>query len=107
MARLFQAAFLAFLLSTAALCQSVSSTVNGAIVDSTGAAIAGAACKLTHQSTGAPFTATSGADGLFTFNTVSAGVYTLSVHISGFKALEVKDVSVTSREIRSLGNLVL
>jgi len=107
MTRLFSSAFLAFLLSTAAFCQSVSSTVNGAIVDSTGAAIPGATCKLTHQSTGAVYTATSGADGLFTFPTVSAGSYTLSVQVSGFKALQVNDVSVTSREIRSLGNLAL
>ncbi len=87
--------------------QSVSSAVNGALVDSTGAAIPGAACSLREQTTGALFTANSGTDGLFTFPTVPAGTYSLSVQAAGFKALEVKNVAVTSREIRSLGNLTM
>src|SRR5574340_143411 len=87
--------------------QSISSSVNGSLLDSTGAAITGATCKLTDQATGGAFTAASGVDGVFTFPTVPAGTYTLSAQAPGFKALQVSDIAVTSREIRSLGNLTM
>lgn len=87
--------------------QGISSAVNGTLVDSTGAVIGGATCTLTDQGTSAVFTATSAPDGMFTFPTVPAGTYSLSVQAPGFKALQVKEVAVTSREIRSLGNLTL
>jgi outer membrane receptor protein involved in Fe transport len=98
---------LSILMCAPAFAQGVSSSVNGSLVDSTGAAIPGATCKLTEPATGVGFTATSGLDGLFTFPAVPAGTYTLSVRAPGFKALEVKDIAVTSREIRSLGQLNL
>ena len=107
----FHAAFrfvLPFLLiSGLALAQSVSSSVQGTLVDSTGAALPGATCKLVNQATGAAFTAPSGGDGLFAFPNVPAGMYTLNVQVTGFKALELKDVVVTSSEIRALGKLIL
>ena len=94
-------------LTGAAFGQSVSSAVNGALVDSTGAAIPGATCSLTDPATGATFTATTSGDGLFTFPTVPAGTYNLAIQSPGFKALQVKNVAVTSREIRSLGKLTM
>jgi len=98
----------AILVLAEALCgQSVSSAVNGALADASGAAIPAASCSLRDQSTGTSFTANSGPDGLFTFPTVPAGTYTLSAQAAGFKVLEVKDVTVTSREVRSLGRLTM
>jgi hypothetical protein len=91
----------------AAVAQNISSSVNGTLVDPTGAAIAGAECKLTRQGTGAVFSAASNAEGLFTFPIVPAGAYTLEVQHPGFKALQVQDIAVTSSEIRSLGRLTL
>jgi hypothetical protein len=52
-------------------------------------------------------TASSDADGLVRFATVPAGAYTLTVQSSGFKSLEIRDIVVTSSEIRTLGNLTL
>ena len=60
-----------------AFAQGVSSSVNGALVDPTGAGVPGAVCKLAEQTTGGSLTATSGLDGLFRFPTVPAGAYTL------------------------------
>src|SRR5262245_1074528 len=81
--------------------QNVSSSVNGTLVDPTGAAIPGATCMLTRQGTGAVLTVISGTGGLFTFPNVAPGTYTLAVQQAGFKALEVKDIAVTSSEVRS------
>src|SRR5687768_1807093 len=87
--------------------QNVSSSVNGTLVDSTGAVIPGATCTLIRQGTGAVLSAISGSEGLFTFPNVAAGTYALSIQHPGFKALEVKDIAVSSSEIRSLGRVVL
>lgn len=107
MARYLSAPLVVLLGVTLAVAQNVSSSVNGTLVDPTGAAVPGAACTLTRQGTGAVLTALSGTDGLFTFPSVPAGAYTLSVQQPGFKALEVKDIAVASSEIRSMGRLVL
>lgn len=93
--------------ATPAMGQSVSSSVEGTLIDSTGASVAGAACKLTRQGTGAVMAAVSSTEGLFVFPNVLAGTYTLSIGHAGFKGLEVKDITVTSSEIRNLGRLSL
>src|SRR6266446_2093816 len=95
------------LLTSLAFAQSTTSSVNGTLVDPTGAAIPAAICKLADQATGATFAATSRVDGLFTFLSVPAGVYALSVQAPGFKALQMKDIMVSSRELRTLGNVTM
>src|SRR6476469_2649729 len=92
---------------TAGFSQNVSSSVNGVLVDPTGSAIVDAACKLINQATGAKLAASSGPDGRITFPTVQAGTYTLRVESAGFKMLELKNVVVTSQEVRTLGNIAL
>jgi len=99
--------FVALLVCSLAGAQTVSSSVNGVLVDPTGSAIANAPCKLANQGTGAAFSATSGADGAFIFPAVLAGVYKLTVQAPGFKALELRDIIVTAQEIRTLGKLSL
>src|SRR5881628_679626 len=95
------------LLAILAFAQSTTSSVNGTVVDSTGSAIPAATCKLADQATGATFTANSRVDGLFTFPSVPASTYTLSVQATGFKALQMRDIVVTSRELRTLGNVTM
>jgi hypothetical protein len=102
------AVLFALLLATgASFAQSVSSSLNGMVADSSGAALPGATCTLTREGTGAQLAAVSGAEGQFTFPNVPAGVYTLRVEHPGFKALELKSIAVASSEIRSLGRLTL
>ena len=76
--------------------QVVSSSIRGALVDPTGAAIPGAQCTLTNQTTGAVLKATSSADGSFVFPNVLPGTYTLKIEATGFKTLETKDIVVTA-----------
>jgi len=98
---------LLLLIPTLAFSQIVSSSVNGALLDPSGARIPGASCALTKQETGAVLRTSSGVNGLFTFPSVLPGVYTLSVQAAGFRALQMKDVVVTAGELRTLGNLTL
>jgi hypothetical protein len=99
---------LLFLLCSAFLLgQGTSSSVNGTLVDTSGAAIPGAICTLTNQSTGAVLRAPSGADGRFVFPIVPSGTYTLDINQAGFKVLHMQDLVVTSSEVRSLGNVVM
>jgi hypothetical protein len=84
------AVLFALLLATgASIAQTVSSSVNGMVADSSGGALPGASCTLTREGTGAQLAAVSGAEGQFTFPNVPAGVYTLRVEHPGFKALEL------------------
>ena len=103
----FRSLALLIFLTSLAFGQTVSSSVNGAVTDSSGAVIAGATCQLTNQATGARLEASSSADGLFVFPSVLAGTYTLTVQAPGFKALEMKDIMVTASELRALGKLPL
>src|SRR4030095_4921504 len=98
---------LCVLFSLASVCwpQGVSSSVNGVLLDPSGSGVAGASCKLASQGNGATRTVHSGVDGRFTFPIVLAGVYTLHVEAPGFKVLELKDIVVTSQEVRTLGSL--
>ncbi len=87
--------------------QVVSSSLNGVLVDSSGASVPGASCKLVNRAAGVTMAATSGAAGLFTFPSVAAGTYELMVEKTGFKMLAVHKIAVSSSEIRTLGRLTL
>ena len=91
----------------AAAAQNVSSSLKGLLVDPTGAPVPGASCQLTNQGTGAVTSSKSSGDGSFTFPGIFAGQYKLTVQSAGFKTLELKDIFVTSSEIRAIGRLAL
>src|SRR2546425_10114873 len=107
MRRQYRVGSLLILAAVFAFGQTVSSSVSGVLVDPTGAAVPGASCKLADQATGAVQTIVSRGDGFFTFPRVLAATYTLTVQAPGFKLLEMKDLTVTSSEVRTLGNLTL
>lgn len=87
--------------------QSISSSLNGVLVDPTGGAVPGASCRLINQGSGAVQVTSSGPDGRMVFPNVLPGTYTLDVQNTGFKTLQLKDVVVTAGEIRSIGNIAL
>src|SRR6266487_2052550 len=93
--------------AAAGFSQNVSSSVNAVLADPTGSAVVDASCKLVNEATGAKLEAISGPEGRVTFPIVQAGTYTLRVEAPGFKVLELKNVVVTSQEVRTLGNLAL
>src|ERR1022692_241044 len=87
--------------------QTVSSSVNGVLLDASGGAVPRAACKLTNEETGSALNVRSESDGLFTFPTVGAGTYRLDVHAIGFNALSLSHIMVLASERHALGNLQL
>lgn len=99
--------FFALCAAGAAYGQNVSSSVRGAIVDSTGSSIPGAECVLVRQGTGAAQTVTSDSNGLCIFLSLQAGAYDLTVKAKGFKTLESKDIVVNAAQLRTLGTLTL
>src|SRR5580765_3498791 len=90
-----------------AFSQTVSSSVQGTVTDTTGAVVAGAVCTLTNQATTQPAKVVSLGNGAFTFASIPAGVYRLSIESPGFKTLSMADVVITAGETHALGRLSL
>jgi len=80
------------LISSSSLAQSGTSSVNGTVVDAQGQVVAGATIKLTSTGQGTTRTTTSDASGVFAFNAVAPGAYSLEIEASGFKRSVVRDV---------------
>jgi hypothetical protein len=93
----------AFVFCFLAFGQNISSSVKALIVDPSGAPLGGADCILMDQATSSMFSTLSNAEGAVTFPNVLAGTYRLKVQRKGFKTLEIKDITVTSSEVRTLG----
>ena len=91
---LFLFAILVLLFAPAASAQTAVGEVNGTVVDSSGAAVAGATVKLFNQATNIVSQATSNADGHFIFINVKPGQYVLEVEVPGFKSTRVSPFTV-------------
>lgn len=72
-----------------------SSTVLGAVRDSSGAVVPGATVTLTNNATGIAASAVTDTEGSYQFLNVRIGTYTVRAELQGFSAAEAKDVSVT------------
>jgi hypothetical protein len=73
-----------FLLSSIASAQTTTSTIEGTVRDANGAAIAGAAVKVTETTRASERSATTDAEGFYRLTALSAGTYTLTVSGTGF-----------------------
>lgn len=90
------ALLLAILLAVpAAWSQGNQGTLEGSIVDQSGAAVPDAKLTATNDATAIKFSATSDANGLFTFPVLPVGTYTVEVEHSGFTKLTQKNVILT------------
>ncbi|MGH9616373.1 MAG: TonB-dependent receptor, partial [Acidobacteriaceae bacterium] len=80
--------FLLFLLgaffTAGAFAQNANSTIQGTVEDISGAVVSGATVNLTNVGTGQTLTATSKANGFYTFTNLSPANYRLSVTAQGF-----------------------
>ena len=86
--RLWALSFTAVLVITTSLSlhgQSTYGTVDGAVLDSSGAAIADAQVTLTNKGTQDKRVQNTGAEGLFQFVNVNSGPYRLDIEKAGFK----------------------
>ena len=67
-------------------------SIQGTVVDSTGAVLPNAAITLTNNATQVKRTTVSGNDGLYSFPNIDIGTYVLSVTVSGFKTYTQQNI---------------
>src|ERR1700759_4295607 len=87
--------------------QQSTSNMAGTVIDPTDAVVPQALLTATEVTTGIAHTGTTDDLGLFRFNDLPPGQYTLSVRASGFKALNVTGLDLAAGETRAVGKLVL
>ncbi len=88
--------------------QTISGTIQGTVTDPGEAAVPGASIELKSLVTGVVRTTTSTAEGIFRFNSVEVGRYSLSVKAgSGFKTYAVPEIILNASEVREMGHLKL
>jgi len=114
LSRLSALVTLIFALTCLAIGQGTTSRITGTVVDSSGAAVAGATVSIKRDGTDAALTTQTGDSGTYVFDLIQAGTYTVTIEKQGFKkvvstgnaayinqpstvnaALEVGDVSAT------------
>ncbi|HEV3141100.1 MAG TPA: TonB-dependent receptor [Vicinamibacterales bacterium] len=72
------------------------STLNGIVVDASGAVIPGANVTAKHTATGVTSDAVSNSEGVFSFPALNTGTYTVTVSLQGFKQYVANNVVLTS-----------
>src|SRR5262249_39613953 len=85
---------LAMVLTLPAGAQQITGSVTGAVTDPTGAAVAGAAVKLTNAGTGAVQSTTTNSSGDFRFLLLPPGIYSLDATSNGFKSFRREGIIV-------------
>src|SRR5438132_132989 len=86
-----------FLLATALTVfgQQTTGSLNGTVVDPSGATVAGATVTVTNADTGAARSAESNSQGVFDLQTLQLGKYTITVDAKGFKRAVSRDIVVS------------
>ena len=74
------------------------STLNGTVVDTSGAVLPGADISAKHSTTGVVTTAVSNAEGAFSIAALPIGTYVVTVTLQGFKTSIVNNVVLTSAQ---------
>ncbi|HEU4710501.1 MAG TPA: carboxypeptidase regulatory-like domain-containing protein [Pyrinomonadaceae bacterium] len=93
--RFFSAFLLVLLASVLAVAQQARGTLRGVIIDELGAVIVGANVTLTDTS-GAQKKTTTNAEGVYTFNGLAPGKYSLQANAPGFAPSDEKQIDVTA-----------
>ena len=93
-------------ISVAAMAQAGRGGISGVVSDSSGAIIPGATVVVKSTATGAKFTTVTTAAGLYSFISLSPGLYEVSATEQGFQTLVQKNVTVTVDQVSTV-NLAL
>ena len=109
---LFVRSFLILCLSLGVICHAAwsqvgSAALSGVIQDTTGAVIPGASVTLQNDASGAQRISPSNGTGLFTFEAVPSGDYTLTIQQKGFKQLVRRSIHLNPGDSLSLTDLKL
>jgi len=87
--------------------QTVTGTIVGTVVDSSGAVVPGASVQLTDVANGAARTAATGRDGVFHFPNLDAGTYIAVVNANGFKTSTTVNIQLNASSTRDLGKIAM
>src|SRR5215469_18723369 len=79
-------AFLALLLCTPMIGQVLKGSISGTVTDPQGAVVSGAQVKATQKDSGVVFSTTSDGAGLFRFNLLPIGPYSVEISASKFQS---------------------
>src|SRR6267154_483849 len=90
------AVVLVLLLTIAGFGQTFRGSINGTVIDPSGAVVASADVKATNVATAITITATTTTDGAFSFQDLPLGTHKISVSASGFKSVTVDNITVTA-----------
>jgi hypothetical protein len=92
---LLWASWLIVLFSSSAYAQgAATSSITGVVSDAGGGVLPGATVVATSNATGTKFEAVSNASGAYAVPALSAGVYTVTVSVTGFRTAVISDVRV-------------
>src|ERR1051326_3426423 len=106
--RLVQVFCALFLLTGGVFGQTTTGTLLGTLVDPVDAAVPGAQVELKNAATVAIITTTTGAEGIFRFNSLVPATYNLTIRPdTGFKSYTQSEIEITASEIRDLGKIAL
>jgi hypothetical protein len=95
------------LLQPLAFSQVGSSSLNGTVVDASGAVIPNAKVELRDEATNVARTTVTNSSGFFNFIAILPHSYTVTITAAGFASLQVHNVALASAESRTLGNLAM
>src|SRR5215469_12855190 len=90
-----------------ATAQVLKGSISGTVVDPQGAVVSGAQIKATQTDTGATFSTSSDASGLFRFSLIPAGNYKVEITAQGFKTTVQNNVPVSAGADQGLGSVKL
>lgn len=93
--------------SAALFGQTVSSALQGTVLDPASALVPNATVTLTDLEIGKQRTTTTDNAGVFRFLEIAPGKYSLNVKMTGFKAITESNITVAANETRDLGKLML
>jgi hypothetical protein len=87
--------------------QTVSSSLQGLVLDPAGAVVPSAAVKVTNSDTGNTRVATTDSSGLFRFLDLEPSTYSILVTATGFKGYQQTNIILSANETRDLGRMGL
>jgi Carboxypeptidase regulatory-like domain len=89
-------------LATASLAYAQGGSLSGVVVDTYGGIIPGVNVVVKNNATGTTFESVTNAEGLFSVPALDAGVYTVTVSLTGFKTSVLNDVRIAPGVLNSI-----
>src|ERR1700756_1927085 len=93
---------LSALFAPAMLVAQQTGTIQGTILDSSGAVVQGATISATNQSTNQQRSATSSASGFYSITNLVPAEYTIKFEKEGFAAVEIKNATLTTAQVLTM-----